>query len=266
MSRGNNETLTQLITRFATSLERAQRFGFSPDTEIEDTLLKTAKINALNRTDLIAKWGEKKEELEAQQLAADHAVKLKFYYKHLRDLGSALDQGVITTTGTVSKVAVTQADSQEDPRGSDAVLAGAMKGSQKDAKGRRRSRSRGPKNGPEEAQVADSVKAADPAALAAAAQAGAKGMTSVAAPMLAGEHGDSSVLSAMMQGLVLGQSVGAGKNLMYKQQYHANYKGQFGKTSWYTPPKGKPKGKGKLGKNQQWSQDNVSPSPIPPCG
>ena len=83
---------------------------------------------------------------------------------------------------------------------------------------------------------------------------------------MAGEHGDPAFLSAMMQGLVLGQSVGAGKNPMYNQQYHANYKGQFGKTSWYTPPKGKGTGKGKLGKNQQWSQANVNPSPIPPRG
>ena len=253
MSRGNNETLTQLITRFSTLLERAQRFGFSPDTEIADTLLKIAKINALNRTDLIAKWGAKKDELEAQQLEADYAAKLKFYYKYLRDLGSALDQGVIATTGPVSKVAVAQADS-------DTALAGAKKGSKKDAKGRRRSRSRGPKKGPEEAQVAESAKPAGHAESAAAA--GAQGKTWIAPEA----QGDPAFLSAMMQGLVLGQSVGAGKNPMYNQQYHSNYKGNFGKNSWYTPPKGKGKGKGKLGKNQQWSQANVNPSPIPPRG
>ena len=253
MSRGNNETLTQLITRFATLLERAQRFGFSPDTEIADTLLKIAKINALNRTDLIAKWGARKDELEAQQLEADYAVKLKFYYKYLRDLGSALDQGVIATTGPVSKVAVAQADS-------DTALAGAKKGSKKDAKGRRRSRSRGPKKGPEEAQVAESAKPAGHAESAAAA--GAQGKTWIAPEA----QGDPAFLSAMMQGLVLGQSVGAGKNPMYNQQYHSNYKGNFGKNSWYTPPKGNGKGKGKLGKHQQWSKANVNPSPVPPRG
>ena len=55
-SRGANETLTNMLNRFTTSLEKAQDFGYQPDSELAETFLGIANINAVSRTDLISRW------------------------------------------------------------------------------------------------------------------------------------------------------------------------------------------------------------------
>ena len=259
MVRGGSESLTAFVTRFQTLFNRAQHFGFVPDSEIGETLLLKSGMNATQRTDFLHSLEKYKKDKAVSELTSQEY--LLYVYKYLRDFGRQIDaahamapkkqQGVHNTSTTEN------------------VDAGKQKGRGKDGNPKRkrsRSRGRGKVNAGQEQQAPPAPKAKAAPKQAAKQPAPTKTLDTsqpldpAALANRTAQLATNNVLNAL--------GFGPGKG-QYNNQSQSSWQG--GKPQWNGGKKGKngKKGKGKgKGKKKQnaWNIANTSPSPVPPYG
>ena len=235
-SRGANETLTNMLNRFTTSLEKAQDFGYLPDSELAETFLGIANINAVSRTDLISRWNAHEKTLSTTEKEDISRQKLFFYYKYLRDLGTSIDKA--------------QGYKQEKVAVGEAAVGEKSK--------RTRSRSRTKKQTVNAAaESAEAPAAQTPAALALPAPGAQQ-------PLVLNVNFGGKHKGKFGGGKPSGGSYGgAPLKGLSPPDLNAQASAQQKKGGWKG---GKSHGKGKTGKTAQWHTANTQPSPIPPRG